>query len=148
MEFIAGEICTSSHPTSCTPQAAYLVTSAPGLVFDLAISTSFFIAENICISRSLVSPAEPPETVSLRAPCPQVHAALPPRYAEWQETLESRQHTGHELREFNCESKRWIVRASSEQGLRILRVPVWKYMLVGCLCHKSPHLSCWSWMNN
>lgn len=148
MEFIAGEICTPSHLTSCTPQAAYPVTSAPHLVFALAISTGFFSVEHFCVSRSLMSPAEPPETVSLCVPCLQVHAALPPRYAGWQETLQGRQHTGHELGEFNCESKHWVIRASSEQGLRILRVLVWKYTLVGCLCHKSPHLSCWSWTNN
>lgn len=109
MEFIAGEICTSSHPTSCTPQAAYPVTSTPGLGFDLAISTRFFVMEHICVSRSLVSPAEPPETVSLHAPCPQVHAALTPRYAGWQETFQSRQRTGQELRMFNCESKHWVI---------------------------------------
>lgn len=142
--FIADEICTSSHLTLCTP----LVTSASGLVFDLAMSTNLFIKEHICVSRSLVSPAEPPETVSLHALCPQVYSASPPKCAEWQETLQSRQHTRHELREFNCESQLWVIWASPEQGLWILRVPVWKHTLFGCLCHKSPHLSRSSWMNN
>lgn len=108
MEFIAGDICTPSHLTSRTPQPAYPVLSAPHLVFALAISTSFFSMEHVCVSRSLASPAEPSEPVSLHVPCLQFHAALPPRYPGWQETLQSTQHTGHELREINCEPKHWV----------------------------------------
>lgn len=50
LEFIAGEICTSLYLTSCTTQAAYPVTSASHFVFDLALSTSFFIMEHVCVS--------------------------------------------------------------------------------------------------
>lgn len=66
MEFRAGKICTPSHLTSCAPRAAYPVTSAPDLVFALVKATGFFSMEHACVSRSLMSPAEPPETESFR----------------------------------------------------------------------------------
>lgn len=47
-------------------QAAYPVTSAPGLEFDLAM----------CVSTSLMSPPEPSDTTPLHTPFPSCLASL------------------------------------------------------------------------
>lgn len=104
MEFMAEEICTPSHthPTLCMP----LVTSASGLVFDLAVSTHLFIEGCFQIT---CEPCESPEAVSLHALGAQVWAASPPRRAERQQNPQSRQHTGHELGGLNWESQPGVI---------------------------------------